>query len=69
MVLPVDDGSLRIAALDYQVGDLSDPAELAKYTRADILIVHPDQFWGRPEFEGRMAAGQFWAMLDAGKLR
>jgi hypothetical protein len=49
------DGSLRIAALDYDVGDLSDPAELAKYTRADILIVQCDQFWGRPEFAGRMA--------------
>jgi len=53
--LPTDDGSLRIAALDYQVGDLTDPAELAKYTRADILIVQPDQFWGRPEMEGRLA--------------
>ena len=50
-----DDGSLRIAALDYQVGDLNDPAELAKYTRADILIVQPDQFWGRSELEGRLA--------------
>jgi len=52
---PVDDGSLRIAALDYQVGDLTDPAELAKYTRADILIVQPDQFWGGQGLEGRLA--------------
>ena len=49
-----EDGSLRIAALDYQVGDLTDPAELAKYTRADILIVQPDQFWGQAGFEGKL---------------
>lgn len=49
------DGTLRIAALDYQVGDLNDPAELARYTRADILIVHPDQFWGTSMLEGRLA--------------
>ena len=53
--LPYDDGSLRIAALDYQVGDLTDPAELAKYTRADILIVQPAQFWGRSDLESRLA--------------
>ncbi|MEN8007210.1 MAG: putative glycoside hydrolase [Candidatus Krumholzibacteriota bacterium] len=47
---------MRIAALDYQVGDLTDPAELAKYTRADILIVQPDQFWGRPDLDGRLAS-------------
>jgi hypothetical protein len=45
---------LRIAALDYQVGDLNDPAELAKYTRADLLIVQADQFWGRDDYEGRL---------------
>lgn len=42
---PPDDSSLRIAALDYNIGDLSDPAELAKFTRADILIVATWQFW------------------------
>lgn len=47
-------GSLRIAALDYQVGDLNDPEELAKYTRADILIVQADQFWGSVDNEGRL---------------
>ena len=52
--VPVNDGSLRIAALDYRVGDLTDPAELAKYTRADLLIVQPDQFWGNPGFEGKL---------------
>ena len=36
---PPEGGSLRIAALDYQVGDLTNPTELAKYTRADVLIV------------------------------
>ncbi|RLA56646.1 MAG: hypothetical protein DRR04_13920, partial [Gammaproteobacteria bacterium] len=46
---------MRIAALDYQVGDLTDPAELAKYTRADILIVQPAQFWGRSDLESRLA--------------
>jgi len=51
----VDDGSLRIAALDFSLEDLTDPAEMAKYTRADIVIVQCDQFWGRPSFEGRMA--------------
>ncbi len=53
-VEPVHDGSLRIAALDYQIGDLTDPAELAKYTRADLLIVQCDQFWGQAGFEGRL---------------
>jgi len=42
---PPDDGSLRIAALDYNIGNLSDPAELPKFTRADILIVATWQFW------------------------
>lgn len=45
---------LRIAALTYQIGDLTDPDELAKYTRADLLIVQCDQFWGRDSFEGRL---------------
>lgn len=45
---------LRIAAIDYSVGDLTDPNELAKYTRADIVVVQCDQFWGRDSFEGRM---------------
>ncbi|MGB5215607.1 MAG: hypothetical protein WBN88_18430, partial [Anderseniella sp.] len=45
---------LRIAALDYAVGDLTDPEVLARYTRADILVVQSDQFWGRPSFEGRL---------------
>ncbi|MCB1184558.1 hypothetical protein KDM41_14100, partial [bacterium] len=53
--LPKADGSLRIAALDYQIGDLSDPAVLAKYARAEIVVVQCDQFWGRGSFEGRMA--------------
>lgn len=50
----VHDGSLRIAALDYQIGDLNDPAVLAKYSRADVLVVQCDQFWGRASFSGRM---------------
>ncbi len=49
------DGSLRIAALDYGVGDLTDPDELAKFTRADIVIVQPSQFWGRSDLEGKLA--------------
>jgi len=43
-VTPEESG-LRIAALDYEVGDLTDPANLAKYARADLLIVQPWQFW------------------------
>ncbi len=49
------DGTLRIAALDYQIGDLADPAVMAKYARADILIAQCDQFWGRGSYEGKMA--------------
>lgn len=38
--------SLRIAVLDHHlVGDLSDPAVMAKYARADILITQPSHFW------------------------
>jgi len=42
------DRSIPIAALDYQVGDLHDPAELAKLARADILILGAWQFWETP---------------------
>ncbi|MCK5879496.1 MAG: hypothetical protein KAH24_06945 [Holophagae bacterium] len=41
--------------MDFSLEDLTDPAEMAKYTRADIVIVQCDQFWGRDNFEGRMA--------------
>lgn len=48
--------SLRIAVLDYQLlGDLSDPEVMAKYTRADILITQPQQFWGHAGADQRMA--------------
>jgi len=50
----VDDGDLRIAALTEDLGDLTDPANLQRLIRADILIVQCDQFWGQPYFEGRM---------------
>lgn len=50
----VDDGDLRIVALTEVLGDLTDPANLARLTRADVLIVQCDQFWGRGSFEGRM---------------
>ena len=50
----VDDGDLRIAAYSETLGDLTDPENLARYTRADILLVQCDQFWGRPSFEGRL---------------
>ena len=43
--MPVHDGSLRIAALDYYMEDLSDPDEVARYARADLLIVSTAQFW------------------------
>lgn len=47
--------SLRIAVLDHHLlGDLSDPAVMAKYARADILITQPNQFWGRPGAERKM---------------
>ena len=36
---------MRIAALDYQITDLNDPDALAKYARADLLIVGTWQFW------------------------
>ncbi len=48
------DGSLRIAALDYSVGDLSDPAVLEKFARADILIVQCAEFWGKDYYEGKL---------------
>jgi len=41
----IQEPGLRIAALDYNLGDLTDPSELAKYTRADILIVATWQVW------------------------
>jgi hypothetical protein len=48
--------SLRIAVLDHHLlGDLSDPAVMAKYARADIIITQPDRFWGRPGLEQNMA--------------
>ena len=50
----VDDGDLRIAAFTENLGDLIDPANLARLTRADILLVQCDQFWGYPSFEGKM---------------
>lgn len=47
--------SLRIAVLDHHLlGDLSDPAVMAKYARADLLITQPDVFWGRPELARNM---------------
>jgi hypothetical protein len=47
---------LRIAVLDHHLlGDLSDPAVMAKYARADIIITQPDRFWGRPGLEQNMA--------------
>jgi len=47
--------SLRIAVLDHHLlGDLSDPAVMAKYARADILITQPDVFWGSPGLERKM---------------
>lgn len=39
------DNSVKIAALDYAVGDLTDPAVLAKYTRAEIVVIQPWQYW------------------------
>lgn len=48
------DGSLRIAALDYKVGDLTDPAVMAKYARADLLIVQASYMWASSN-EGDMA--------------
>jgi len=47
--------SLRIAVLDHHLlGDLSDPAVMAKYARADLLITQPDVFWGRPDLAAKM---------------
>ncbi len=39
------DRSIPIAALDYVVGDLHDPAEMAKLARADLLVLSAWQFW------------------------
>ncbi|MBU2502498.1 putative glycoside hydrolase family 15 protein [bacterium] len=39
------DRSCPIAALDYQVGDLTDPAVVAKLARADLLVLGTWQFW------------------------
>lgn len=48
--------SLRIAVLDYQLlGDLNDPAVMAKYARADLLITQPELFWGRPGLAEKMS--------------
>lgn len=48
--------SLRIAVLDHHLlGDLSDPAVMAKYARADLIITQPDRFWGRAGLEQDMA--------------
>ncbi len=47
LTTPVDDGSMRVAALDYSIGNLSDPDELAKFSRAEIVIVQPWQFWNQ----------------------
>lgn len=58
-VIPVvqQNPSLRIAVLDHHLlGDLNDPAVVAKYARADILITQPDRFWGKPGLEQNMAA-------------
>lgn len=38
---------IKIAALDYDIDDLSDPEVLAKYARAELLIVATWQFWDR----------------------
>lgn len=41
--------SLRIAVLDsHLMGDLADPAVMAKYARADVLVTEPGQFWDSP---------------------
>jgi hypothetical protein len=50
----VHDGSLRVATLDYQMGDLSDPAVLAKYENSDVLITLCENFWGNEEKAGRL---------------
>lgn len=44
-VLAAHDGSLRTAAMDFEVGDLTDPQVMAKYARVDLLIVQPWRFW------------------------
>jgi hypothetical protein len=51
---PVLKTDLRIAALDHYIGDLTDPEVLARYTRADILIVPCDAFWGKESLEGNL---------------
>jgi len=48
--------SLRIAVLDHHLlGDLSDPAVMAKYARADLIITQPDRFWGADGLDRNMA--------------
>lgn len=37
--------SYRTAALDYAVGDLTDPTVVAKLARADLLVLDAGQFW------------------------
>lgn len=39
------DNSVKVAAVDYAVGDLNDPAVMAKYTRAEIVVIQASQFW------------------------
>ena len=41
----------REVVLDYFIGDLKDPAVLAKYSRVDLLITDPARFWGRSGVE------------------
>jgi len=44
---PFEDG-MRVAAFDLYLEDLSDPAVLARYARAEILIVSLWQIWQQP---------------------
>lgn len=48
------DGSLRIAALDYNVGTIAVPEDIHRLTRGEILIVPCGQFWGPHNYEGKM---------------
>ena len=43
---PVEpDPTLQYAALDFQIGDLTDPEVMARYARVDLLITDPARFW------------------------
>ena len=44
----------REVVLDYFIGDLEDPAVLAKYSRVDLLITDPARFWGRDGVENQL---------------